>query len=135
MSGMKELREQARDLGVTVPRGASEDDLRQLLADAAAAADPTTGRSAPEAVPPASQEQAPQKTDEHQQDSPLGDAPDEGDGDGPTREIRKKIPHVNERGDWTDPFSGLVTFHGNDRNPQSGAIRQGDTAVLTVPKD
>jgi hypothetical protein len=124
MSGVKELREQARELGVTVPRGASEEDLRQLVSDAEAAADPA-----------ASQEAAPQKTEDHRPNDPLGEAPDEGDGDGPTREIRRKIEHVNERGDWTDPFSGLVTFHGNDRNPQSGAIRQGGTAVLTVPKD
>jgi hypothetical protein len=135
MSGVKELREQARELGVTVPRGASEEDLRQLVSDAEAAADPVTGRAAPESVPAASQEAAPQKTEDHRPNDPLGEAPDEGDGDGPTREIRRKIEHVNERGDWTDPFSGLVTFHGNDRNPQSGAIRQGDTAVLTVPKD
>jgi hypothetical protein len=70
MSGVKELREQARDLGLTVPRGASEDDLRQLVTDAQAAADPVTGRAAPESVPPASQEQAPQNTDEHQQNEP-----------------------------------------------------------------
>lgn len=123
----KTQRDEGRELGLTFPRGTTGAQAGQQIADARAAA----------AAAPITQEQPPSDVEKHRPDGPLGDAPDEGDrpDDGETREISRKIEHVTERGDWTDPFSGLVTFHGNDRNPQSGAIRRGDTAVLVVPKD
>ncbi|MGH2878944.1 MAG: hypothetical protein ACRDK4_04970 [Solirubrobacteraceae bacterium] len=50
-------------------------------------------------------------------------------------EIRRPIAHVTERGDWLDPFSGLTVYYGADTCRRSGAVRDGDEAVLTVPAE
>lgn len=121
---MKDLRAQAKTLDITLAAGTTKEQAQEQIAAAQAA----------QATAPSTQEQPPSNVEDHRPADPLGDAPDEPGGELETREIRKPIEHITERGDWTDPFSGLVTFHGNDRNPQSGAYRDGDEAVLVVPK-
>lgn len=59
---------------------------------------------------------------------------DQGSGDrtadGPSGSGKKrKIERVTARGDWLDPFSGLMVHHSSDRCSESGAVRDGDHAV------
>ena len=50
-------------------------------------------------------------------------------------EIRRPIEHVNDRGDWTCPFSGLRVMAGSLICPQSGAHRDGDEAYIVTAPD
>jgi hypothetical protein len=43
---------------------------------------------------------------------------------------RVKIEKFTERGDWLDPFSGILVYFGADVCEQSGARRDGEYAVL-----
>lgn len=53
----------------------------------------------------------------------------------PTDEVsgsgnRRKIQRITERGDWLDPFSGLMVHHSAEVCLPSGARRDGDFAVI-----
>lgn len=43
---------------------------------------------------------------------------------------KRKIEKVTERGDWLDPFSGILVYFGSEVCEQSGARRDGEYAVL-----
>lgn len=43
-------------------------------------------------------------------------------------EVRKPIEYTTERGDWKDPFSGLIVYYGTEKCIRSGAVRDGDEA-------
>lgn len=63
-------------------------------------------------------------------------APPAAEDPGPVEyeEVRKPIEEIDKHGNWTDPFSGLRVYHSTDVCEQSGAQRDGDEAVLLVPK-
>lgn len=50
-------------------------------------------------------------------------------------ELRRPIENFTPRGDWTDPFSGLIVMHSNAVCVQSGAVREGDEAVVRVSQE
>jgi hypothetical protein len=43
---------------------------------------------------------------------------------------KRKIEKFTERGDWLDPFSGILVYYGSEVCEQSGARRDGEYAVL-----
>jgi hypothetical protein len=52
-------------------------------------------------------------------DTTQEDVTDLGDG---YVEARRPITEVRDNGDWRDPFSGLIIWHGQHSSPQSGAV-------------
>lgn len=155
---MDELRQLAEPLGIPVPVGTSKVDLaaqivaaREKEAAAEAAADESaspeedTSDAVPSEAEPASEDAgdtpAELPVDEGEQPEaaaepepePTPDDPEVVEHDG-YEEHRKPITEIDRHGNWTDPFSGLRVYHSTDVCVQSGAHRDGDEAVLRVPK-
>jgi hypothetical protein len=123
-ASVTELRTQAEALGVDVPAKATKAQITALIAkqeqggasansDANDSPPDTTAKAKPAAKAPAPKEDP---------------APKEAKA----KEERRKIETTTDRGDWTDPFSGLVVATGNEVNPRNGVRRDGDEAVLTT---
>lgn len=124
---VEQLRALAGERGITVPERAKKAELIEAI-EAAAAADAEAG-------------------DQDAQGDTGGDTPaDAGDGedalvetetelDNGLVEVRRPIEHVNDRGDWTCPFSGLRVMAGSEICPQSGAHRYGDEAYIVTAPD
>jgi pyruvate/2-oxoglutarate dehydrogenase complex dihydrolipoamide acyltransferase (E2) component len=152
-----ELRQLAAELGVDVDKiqgtGSGGDVIKPDLVAAIAAhqvqppagepgAPDTPAPAAPDADAPGGdvEDQPPSDpaapggdSDAGEPDAPATDAEDAVEVDG-YLEYRKPITEVDQYGNWTDPFSGLRVYHSTDVCVQSGAHRDGDEAVLRVPK-
>lgn len=142
---MKELREQGKEFGLAFGPGTTKVQAAAAIEQARSNATPQTDtaprpagddQTATDSSNASSSDARPDTTDDAA--SSTADTAAAGDeADQPTAEgrIRRPIVEVTDRGDWRDPFSGLMTFHGNDRNPESGAVRDGDEAVLPVAQE
>lgn len=122
---MKPLSRQTRDelvataaeLDIPVPEDAVKDEIVRVI-EAARSAEPQEQNGDAAGVPQGAPEAA--------QDA---DTSDPATG---LIEQRRPIETIRGNGDWVDPFSGLRVHRDNKVCTQSGAVRDGDTAVRYV---
>lgn len=147
---VEQLRAFAGERGITVPERAKKAELIEAI-EAAAAADAEAGDQDAQGDTggdtPADAGADANAADPASPQANEGDAPaDTGAGedalvetetelDNGLVEVRRPIEHVNARGDWTCPFSGLRVMAGSLICPQSGAHRDGDEAYIVTAPD
>jgi hypothetical protein len=125
-----EVQARAKELGI--PANKSTDDLLKLIADHEAEAEPaeTTADVQDEttAHPETDAEPEPAGVVVWANEPEPAQEPEVVDG-------RECLPITNfsSRGDWEDPFSGLMVYVGSVRCDQSGAVRDGDYAYRNLP--
>ena len=157
---VEQLRALAGERGITIPEKAKKAEIISAIEEAQAAAAEAEAQAADQATSgdtPADANAAdPAPTQENPGDTP-GDASAAGEPPSPANpeevdaltvedqteverddgliEIRRPIEHVNDRGDWTCPFSGLRVMASSLICPQSGAHRDGDEAYIVTEPD
>jgi len=139
---MKELRALAKEAGIPTPVGTSKAHIEAALAQQAADASPEDSPDevvVPDGVTPGV---TPGWPVDATTGKPLDLTPDEREKlaaaeitppkpAGKASAERRSIERFSARGDWLDPFSGLMVYYGSDRCEQSGAVREGGEAVVS----
>jgi hypothetical protein len=137
---MKELRALAKEAGIATPVGTSKADIEEALAAHEGATSHEQGSDevvVPEGVvagetpgwPVDADGNSLELTPEEREKLAAAEIkpPKPASKSGGER---RPIEHFSARGDWEDPFSGLMVYYGNDICTQSGARREGDEAVI-----
>lgn len=127
---VEQLRAFAGERGITVPEKAKKAEIISAIEAAPAPAPADGGDQA--AAEQSAEGGTPADTSADGEDAAVETEVDREDG---FVEVRRPIEHVNDRGDWTCPFSGLRVMAGSEICPQSGAHRDGDEAYIVTTPD